>query len=82
MVMLSFYGVLRQSRENEVATMSKKSFAHISEYIAAQPDERQPILQRIYAVIKENAPDAQERMNWQMPTFWQRENLIHFALGK
>jgi uncharacterized protein YdhG (YjbR/CyaY superfamily) len=62
--------------------MSDKSFAQISEYIAAEPAERQPILQRIYAVIKENAPDTQERMSWQMPTFWQRENLIHCALGK
>jgi uncharacterized protein YdhG (YjbR/CyaY superfamily) len=62
--------------------MGEKSFANISEYILAQPNETQPVLQKIYAVIKANAPDAQERMSWQMPTFWQGENLIHFALGK
>jgi uncharacterized protein YdhG (YjbR/CyaY superfamily) len=31
---------------------------------------------------QDERPNAQERMSWQMPTFWQRENLIHFALSK
>lgn len=28
------------------------------------------------------APEAEERLAWRMPTFWQGENLIHFATFK
>ena len=54
----------------------------IDEYIAGQPAEVQPILQEIRAVIRESAPDATEKISWRMPTFWQGENLIHFAAFK
>ncbi|HWR21867.1 MAG TPA: DUF1801 domain-containing protein [Feifaniaceae bacterium] len=51
----------------------------IDEYIAAQPEEVRPLLQRIRETIRAAAPEAIEKISWQMPTFWQRENLIHFA---
>lgn len=54
----------------------------INEYIAAQPEEVQPILKEIYKTIRAAAPDATEKISWQMPTFWQGENLIHFAANK
>ena len=54
----------------------------IDEYIQEQPEEVQPILHRIREVIGASAPDATQRMSWQMPTFWQGENLIHFAAFK
>lgn len=60
----------------------KTTFATIDEYIAAQPEEIQPILREARRVIREAAPDCQERMSWQMPTFWQGENLVHFAAHK
>ncbi|GHU95668.1 hypothetical protein FACS1894208_08880 [Clostridia bacterium] len=56
--------------------------ATIDEYIAGQPPEIQPVLRKIREVIHEAAPDATERMAWNMPTFWQNENLIHFAANK
>jgi uncharacterized protein YdhG (YjbR/CyaY superfamily) len=56
--------------------------ASVGEYIAAQAEELQPILTAILETIRSNAPTAQERMSWAMPTFWQGENLIHFAVGK
>ncbi|NLY08822.1 MAG: hypothetical protein GXZ11_02820 [Tissierellia bacterium] len=40
------------------------------------------ILTKIRNTIKSAAPDAIEKMSWQMPTFWQSENLIHFAAFK
>lgn len=51
----------------------------IDEYIAAQPENVQPLLQRIRETIRAAALEATEKISWQMPTFWQGENLIHFA---
>lgn len=54
----------------------------IDDYIADQPAEVQPLLQAVRKTIHNAAPDAIEKMSWQMPTFWQDENLIHFAAFK
>ncbi len=54
----------------------------IDEYIAAQPEEVRPLLQGIRETIRAVAPEATEKISWQMPTFWQGENLIHFAAFK
>ena len=54
----------------------------IDQYIAEQAVEVQPILHKIRETICAAAPDATEKISWQMPTFWQKENLIHFAAFK
>lgn len=54
----------------------------IDEYIAEQPESVRPLLQKIREVIHSAAPNAIEKISWQMPTFWQGENLIHFAAFK
>ncbi|SMC49604.1 iron chaperone [Papillibacter cinnamivorans] len=54
----------------------------IDAYIAAQPSGVQPLLQRIRETIHAAAPNAIEKISWRMPTFWQGENLIHFAAFK
>jgi len=54
----------------------------IDEYIASQSVEVQALLQEIREVIHKAAPDAVEKISWQMPTFWQEKNLIHFAAFK
>lgn len=54
----------------------------IDEYIFEQREEAIPILQKIRETILTAAPAASERIAWRMPTFWQGENLIHFALFK
>jgi len=54
----------------------------IDEYIKNQPDEVKSILHEVRAVIRKAAPDAEEKISWQMPTFWQGENLIHFCAHK
>jgi uncharacterized protein YdhG (YjbR/CyaY superfamily) len=56
--------------------------ATIPEYIAEQPEAVRLILNNVYEAIRAAAPDATERIAWQMPTFWQGENLIHFAAMK
>lgn len=54
----------------------------ISGYILAQPPEVRDLLRAVRETIQAAAPDATEKISWQMPTFWQRENLIHFAAFK
>ncbi len=54
----------------------------IDEYIASQPENVRPMLQSIRETIHTAAPEATEKISWQMPTFWQGENLIHFAAFK
>ncbi len=54
----------------------------IDQYISEQAEEVRPALQQIREAIRAAAPDATEKMSWQMPTFWQGENLIHFAAFK
>ena len=51
----------------------------IDEYIASQSDDVRPILKKIRETIRAAAPKADEKISWRMPTFWQGENLIHFA---
>lgn len=56
--------------------------ASIDEYIAIAPREVQQKLRDLRAVIKSEAPDAEERIAYQMPTFSQNGNLVHFAAFK
>lgn len=54
----------------------------IDAYIADQAEEVRPLLQSVRKTIRAAAPDAVEKISWSMPTFWQGENLIHFAAFK
>jgi len=54
----------------------------IDDYISAQAEELRPLLKKIRKTIKKAAPFATEKISWSMPTFWQGENLIHFAVFK
>jgi len=54
----------------------------IDEYIESAPQAVQEKLIAIRAAIKETAPDAEEKISYQMPTFAQNGNLVHFAVFK
>jgi uncharacterized protein YdhG (YjbR/CyaY superfamily) len=51
----------------------------IDQYIAEQDPAVQPFLRAVCATIRAAAPDATEKIAWGMPTFWQGQNLVHFA---
>lgn len=57
-------------------------FTSIDEYIESFPPETQKILKEIRATIKASAPQAEEKISYQMPTFFLNGNLIHFAAFK
>jgi uncharacterized protein YdhG (YjbR/CyaY superfamily) len=60
----------------------KGGFNSIDEYIATFPEETQKILEDVRATIKASAPEAEEKISYQMPTFYLKGNLIHFAAWK
>jgi uncharacterized protein YdhG (YjbR/CyaY superfamily) len=61
---------------------TNNSFSTIDEYIANFPAGVQKILQKLRATIKAAAPGAQEKISYQMPTFFLKGNLVHFAAYK
>lgn len=54
----------------------------IDEYIARFPEDIQETLEKIRMTIREAAPEADERISYQMPTFALEGNLVHFAAYK
>src|SRR5512137_729660 len=55
---------------------------NLDEYIACFPKDVQAILEKIRATIRAAAPDAEEKISYQMPTFFLKGNLVHFAAFK
>lgn len=51
----------------------------IDNYIAQYPRAVQAILSRIRQLIAKAAPEAEEAMKYQIPTFVLNGNLVHFA---
>ncbi|GBF40610.1 iron chaperone [Leptospira johnsonii] len=60
----------------------KNTFQSIDEYIKTFPKEVQSILQELRKTIQETAPEASEKISYQIPTFYLNGNLVHFAAYK
>lgn len=54
----------------------------IDEYIANFPKDIQVVLKKIRTTIRKAAPNAEEAIKYQMPTFVLEGNLVHFAAFK
>jgi uncharacterized protein YdhG (YjbR/CyaY superfamily) len=54
----------------------------VDEYISRFPEDVQHILASIRAVIREAAPEATERIGYQMPGFYLNGGLVWFAAHK
>lgn len=61
---------------------NKVGFTSIDEYIATFPEDIQKILEELRATIKVAAPEATEKISYQMPTFYLKGNLVHYAAYK
>lgn len=51
----------------------------IRAYIEKFSGARREALEKMHAICKSAAPDAQEIISYQMPTFYLHGNLVHFA---
>jgi uncharacterized protein YdhG (YjbR/CyaY superfamily) len=71
----------QRSSEDIGGLMESKpgSYASIDEYIAMFPNDIQKILEELRATIRAAAPEAKEKISYQMPTFDLKGNLVHFA---
>jgi uncharacterized protein YdhG (YjbR/CyaY superfamily) len=63
-------------------TTTRIKFDNIDSYIASFPEETQELLGRLRLSIRKAAPEAQETINYGMPTFTLKGNLVHFAAFK
>jgi len=61
---------------------NKADFTTIDEYIAMYPDDVQKLLQQMRTIIHAAAPDATEKISYQMPTFFLNGNLVYFGAHK
>lgn len=62
-------------------TTSEK-ITSIDQYIHGFPEQVQAILSELRATIRLAAPEAIEKISYQMPTFYFNGNLVHFAACK
>lgn len=62
--------------------MPKTNFKTIDDYIATFPPDDQERLEKLRQAIHAAAPDAQEAISYQMPTFKLNGNLVHFGAFK
>ncbi len=53
--------------------------ATVAEYIARQDRKTQAILKKLRATIMKAAPEAEERISYQMPAYFMKGVLVYFA---
>jgi uncharacterized protein YdhG (YjbR/CyaY superfamily) len=63
-------------------TMKAAQAKNIDEYIEGFPKQVQEILEKLRVTIREAAPEAEETINYAIPTFTLKGNLVHFAAFK
>ena len=68
--------------KNKNQSHSCKSFSTIDEYIGQYTPVEQEKLNELRGIITKTAPLAEEKISWNMPTFFQNRNLVHFAMNK
>jgi uncharacterized protein YdhG (YjbR/CyaY superfamily) len=51
-------------------------------YFAVFPQETQDMLREMYDIVKEVLPEAQEKISYGMPCFYQKQNVVYFAAFK
>ena len=60
--------------------MPRVTFATVGEYIASQPAEVQPVLERVRATIRKAIPHADEVISYQIPAYkLDGRNVVFFA---
>ena len=60
----------------------KITFTSIDHYISIFPKDVQAKLEELRATIQTAAPEATEKISYQMPTFFLHRNLVYFAAYK
>lgn len=77
-----FQNPYQQWKETKPMDTIKPTDKTIDDYIAQFQPEIREILIALRKIIQAAAPDATEKISWQMPTFFLHGNLVHFAAHK
>lgn len=54
----------------------------VDDYIAAAPAAVRPVLDAVRATVRATAPQAQERISYRMPAYFQQGALVYFGAFK
>lgn len=63
-------------------TPTRIKFSSIDDYITSFPTMTREILEQLRETIRKNAPEATQTINYGIPTFTLKGNLVHFAAFK
>ena len=69
-------------RKRDKMEYKQKKFETIEEYILQFPPNVQELLNQLRQTIRETAPDAKEKISYQMPCYYLNGNLVYFAAYK
>ncbi len=61
--------------------MARAGFESVDEYIAAQPEAVQGVLERVRGAIRKAVPDAEEVISYQIPAFRLPAGLVLWFAG-
>jgi uncharacterized protein YdhG (YjbR/CyaY superfamily) len=70
---------MKKRGARQVQPNQKGPGSPIDEYVAQAPPAIRPILQKIRAIVRDEAPAAVERISYRMPAFFQGGVIIYFA---
>lgn len=63
--------------------MAKNGFKSVDDYIAAQPEAVQGVLERLRSAIRKAVPNAEETISYHMPTYkLHGDRVLYFAAWK
>lgn len=69
----------RDRKTRDRKTRDQGAASPIDEYLAQAPLATRPILRKIRAIVREEAPLAEERISYRMPAFFHGGAIIYFA---
>lgn len=62
--------------------MEKRKWKSVQEYLDTADEKEKPYLEKMRALIREEIPDAEECISYNMPAYRRKKVLVYFAAGK
>jgi uncharacterized protein YdhG (YjbR/CyaY superfamily) len=61
--------------------MTKRNFTNVDEYISAQPETAQAVLQRVRSTLRKAMPGAEEVISYKMPAYRLPGGIVLYFAG-
>lgn len=61
--------------------MGKRNFTNVDEYIAAQPERAQVVLQLVRSTLRKAMPRAEEVISYQIPAYKLKSEIVLYFAG-